>query len=159
MAEKQNVPSARSPPTASLNPRSCVTCRRRKVKCDKHSPCSNCTKAHIPCVFPERGRAVRRPRKPPDNELLKRLAKLEGVVEELSGQVGVEDAAAGVGNQFVKAEAVVSEKESGRLVIDQGRSRYVSGNFWASLSNEVCPIAVSPARRHIQGRLGCMKAD
>ncbi|KAH0543582.1 hypothetical protein FGG08_002143 [Glutinoglossum americanum] len=121
MADSKST--SKSPPSAHLNPRSCVTCRRRKVKCDKHSPCSNCTKAHIPCIFPERGRAVRRPRKPPDNELLKRLAKLEGVVEELSGQVAMEEG--GVGAQFVKNEIPASEKESGRLVIDEGRSRYV----------------------------------
>ncbi|KAI9773132.1 MAG: hypothetical protein M1840_008253 [Geoglossum simile] len=138
MAENSDVTgSSKSPPPASLNPRSCVTCRRRKVKCDKHSPCSNCTKAHILCVFPERGRAVRRPRKPPDNELLKRLAKLEGVVEELSGQVGVDEGGAATGGQLVKSEGAAVEMESGRLVIDQDRSRYVSSGFWAGLSNEV----------------------
>ncbi|KAI1772995.1 fungal-specific transcription factor domain-containing protein [Hypoxylon cercidicola] len=32
--------------------RSCVTCRTRKVRCDKGSPCSNCRRAKIPCVVP-----------------------------------------------------------------------------------------------------------
>ncbi|KAK6613127.1 fungal specific transcription factor domain-containing protein [Botrytis cinerea] len=89
-----------SAPTAvptGLNARSCVTCRRRKVKCDKKVPCSNCTKAQSPCVFPAPGRAPRRPRaggKPISDreaELLKRLRRLEGVVEELSGQVEAEN--------------------------------------------------------------------
>ncbi|PNY24354.1 transcriptional regulatory protein [Tolypocladium capitatum] len=84
-----------------LNPRSCVTCRRRKVRCDKQMPCSNCRRALIPCVFPAPGRAPRqqRPKDPnatPKNssqrevELIKRLRKLEGIVEELSGQIEVE---------------------------------------------------------------------
>lgn len=78
-----------------LNARSCVTCRRRKVKCDKQVPCSNCTKAQIQCVFPAPGRAPRRPRQGKavserETELLKRLRRLEGVVEELSGQVELE---------------------------------------------------------------------
>src|SRR5277367_6126166 len=75
-----------------LNARSCVTCRRRKVKCDKQYPCSNCSKAQTQCVFPAPGRAPRRPRtggkgsSEREAELLKRLRRLEGVVEELSGQ-------------------------------------------------------------------------
>ncbi|GAB1309903.1 All development altered-3 [Madurella fahalii] len=88
--------------SAALNPRSCVTCRRRKVRCDKHMPCSNCRRAQIPCIFPAPGRAPRRPRPKDPNapakqpsserelELMKRLRKLEGIVEELSGQIEVE---------------------------------------------------------------------
>ncbi|WYZ44617.1 hypothetical protein EsH8_VII_001053 [Colletotrichum jinshuiense] len=85
----------------ALNPRSCVTCRRRKVRCDKQMPCSNCRRAVIQCIYPAPGRAPRRPRPkdpnaPPKNsserevELMKRLRKLEGIVEELSGQIEVE---------------------------------------------------------------------
>ncbi|SPJ72796.1 uncharacterized protein FTOL_02525 [Fusarium torulosum] len=85
----------------ALNPRSCVTCRRRKVRCDKQMPCSNCRRAQIPCVFPAPGRAPRQPRRKDPNaptknssqreiELMKRLRKLEGIVEELSGQIEVE---------------------------------------------------------------------
>ncbi|KAK1837621.1 fungal specific transcription factor domain-containing protein, partial [Colletotrichum chrysophilum] len=39
----------------ALNPRSCVTCRRRKVRCDKQMPCSNCRRAVIQCIFPAPG--------------------------------------------------------------------------------------------------------
>lgn len=84
-----------------LNPRSCVTCRRRKVRCDKQMPCSNCRRASIPCIFPAPGRAPRQqrprdPNAPPKTssqrevELVKRLRKLEGIVEELSGQSEIE---------------------------------------------------------------------
>lgn len=87
--------------TPVLNPRSCTTCRRRKVRCDKTMPCTNCRRALIPCVFPAPGRAPRQPRPrdpnaPPKNttsrevELTKRLRKLEGIVEELSGQIEVD---------------------------------------------------------------------
>lgn len=89
-------------PSAATNPRSCVTCRRRKVRCDKHMPCGNCRRAQILCVFPAPGRAPRRPRPKDPNappkqhstereiELVKRLRKLEGIVEELSGQIELE---------------------------------------------------------------------
>jgi len=89
------------PPSDALNPRSCVVCRKRKVRCDKHMPCGNCRKANIQCVFPAPGRAPRRPRPKDPNappkqasdrevELMKRLRKLEGIVEDLSGQIEVE---------------------------------------------------------------------
>ncbi|QPG95103.1 hypothetical protein C2857_007678 [Epichloe festucae Fl1] len=84
--------------TPASNPRSCVTCRRRKVRCDKQMPCSNCRRTQVPCVFPAPGRAPRQfrprdPNAPPkmssqrDVELFKRLRKLEDIVEELSGQI------------------------------------------------------------------------
>jgi hypothetical protein len=100
-ASGATVIDPRVEPSSTLNPRSCVTCRRRKVRCDKRMPCGNCRKAGISCIFPAPGRAPRRPRPrdpnaPPKQtserevELIKRLRKLEGIVEELSGQIEVE---------------------------------------------------------------------
>ncbi|KAI9742890.1 MAG: hypothetical protein M1818_003619 [Claussenomyces sp. TS43310] len=92
-----SVSFARPTQNPNQNPRSCHTCRRRKVKCDKVSPCSNCVRSHAECVFPGPGRAPRKPRVGKGNteretELLKRLRRLEGVVEELSGQIESEAA-------------------------------------------------------------------
>ncbi|KAF8865249.1 hypothetical protein BDZ45DRAFT_796570 [Acephala macrosclerotiorum] len=184
-----------------LNARSCVTCRRRKVKCDKSNPCSNCTKAGSLCVFPAPGRAPRRPRQggkvvsEREAELLKRLRRLEGVVEELSGQVEVEavkhspssdnsstahlrerdpdsadtgtkdkgngstvrvvgmDEGSGNRRQWIARALKLgsgppktawgpeeAERGVGRLVLDEGKSRYVASPFWASISEEVDEI-------------------
>ncbi|KAF2224698.1 fungal-specific transcription factor domain-containing protein [Elsinoe ampelina] len=158
-----------------LNPRSCVTCRRRKVKCDKSHPCANCVRAHIDCVFPTPGRAPRRPRKHTDgrdSELLERLRRLEGVVKGLGVDV---DTSGGQSGEHTAKDARIHEDHStgssphsehptrrsqdytlsrdegpegtrnpkqlehrfGRLVVSEGRSRYVNTSFWASLSNEV----------------------
>src|SRR5436305_9814718 len=77
--------------SAPLSQRSCVTCRRRKVRCDKiHPSCTNCSKAGIECIFPGPGRAKRKSRKPQEAELLARLKKLEGVIQSLGAQ-GEED--------------------------------------------------------------------
>lgn len=168
---------------SSLNPRSCVTCRRRKVKCDKKQPCANCVKANIDCIFPSPGRAPRKPRKPQDTELIERLKKLEGVVRSLGSQAGIQSegqspekssdgqspAAPKEGNTEPKKEEELSQEEKirkacqelrelrkaqwenegkkspttglenrfGRLVVDEGRSRYINPSFWASLSSEV----------------------
>lgn len=166
--------------------RSCVTCRRRKVRCNKRSPCSNCVKANIDCIFPPPGRAPRRTKRPPDAELLSRLRRLEGVIEHLGGKNGEAGSTSSVSPTQVAAPtfsppaanyapvptttttAVVPttsvpeevkaqiggcpfedadpkklnstkfENEFGRLVIDEGRSRYVSNRLWASLGDEVC---------------------
>lgn len=161
-------PSRTTPQSSSnagatpFNPRSCVTCRKRKVRCDKRHPCNNCTKASIDCIFPSPGRAPRRSRKPPDTELLARLRRLEGVVKHMGRDPEEEVESAeneskprgddgplankdpGCDNsQFFDhlkqntdpADKLV--KDFGRLVVDEGRSRYVSNKFWTALSEEV----------------------
>ncbi|KAM0720277.1 hypothetical protein Q7P37_004413 [Cladosporium fusiforme] len=206
-------PTSDSPPTASandapsqkptidaqgraLNPRSCVTCRKRKVKCDKTHPCTNCNRARIECVYPAPGRAPRKVRKVGegrDKELLERLRRLEGVVKNLGVEVpdGPENkdankeaentakAAEDIGRRTVSGDAATSahrenstvpqgdlkrrwtasqtdeagperksrwvdesskgrfEQRFGRLVVNEGRSRYINNSFWANLSNEV----------------------
>lgn len=143
------------------NPRSCITCRRRKVKCDKKQPCSNCARAKIECVFPGPGRAPRKSRKPPDAELLERLRRLEGVVQNLNAQVEEHEQEAAererdansrqsslgencFGGSSRNSPSVVVdnsveglESRFGRLVVEKGRSRYINNSFWASLNNEV----------------------
>ena len=175
----------------SLNARSCVTCRRRKVKCDKNYPCSNCTKGSIQCVFPAPGRAPRRPRQggkvvsEREAELLKRLRRLEGVVEELSGQVELEavkpspssdgsqtqkerDSSGGSHHKSNSVRVVGMDEGSGskkawiqrtfqlgagppktefgieqaqqgvgNLVLNEGKSTYISNPFWAKITQEV----------------------
>jgi hypothetical protein len=124
----------------ALNPRSCVTCRRRKVRCDKQMPCSNCRRGRIPCVFPAPGRAPRRPKdpnQPPKNtsqrevELVKRLRKLEGIVEELSEQVEVE--AGGGFDSPGHESAAAGLSGSGRSSIS-GLQRQPSGNLESASS-------------------------
>ncbi|PYH43297.1 putative C6 transcription factor [Aspergillus saccharolyticus JOP 1030-1] len=154
--------------------RSCVTCRRRKVRCNKRSPCSNCVRAGIECIYPPPGRAPRKSKRPQDAELLSRLRRLEGVIEHLNekrtaslsdtpspGQSRSENVSTqpppapaggdgdgnGDGCPLIPNAANVDplrpmatrnmEHEFGRLVIDEGRSRYVSNRFWASLGDEI----------------------
>ncbi|KAJ6144381.1 hypothetical protein N7470_008276 [Penicillium chermesinum] len=179
----ENSPNSGAPtapasaPRASLDSsRSCVTCRRRKVRCNKRSPCSNCARAGIDCIFPPPGRAPRKSKRPPDAELLSRLRRLEGVIEHLSGKNGEEqspesllnvsantavpatsntttkvvvgtaaaptDAKDGTDCPFADSDPkkIASHKfenEFGRLVIDEGKSRYVSNRLWASLGDEI----------------------
>ena len=168
--------TAHDPPSI----RSCVTCRRRKVRCNKRTPCSNCVKAGIECVFPPPGRAPRKSKRPHDAELLSRLRRLEGVIEHLSGkksgaveplstvsspsqqepgsaspQEGRQTTPQTQGVQAGKCPFVLDsdpkavkprnlEHDFGRLVIDEGRSRYVSNRLWASLGDEVSVFRFNP---------------
>jgi hypothetical protein len=50
-----NTPSRKTP----LKLRSCAVCRSRRVRCDKQSPCSNCRRAGITCVYPSPNRPPR----------------------------------------------------------------------------------------------------
>ena len=156
--------SATSPTsTSGINPRSCTTCRKRKVRCDKRHPCSNCYKAGIECIFPRPGRAPRRSKKPPDSELLARLRRLEGVVQSLGKGADGEDLVSEENRHEESEEPLYElgqppgckkrdknsdttsglEKEMGRLFVGDGKSRYVSNSFWANLTTEVCLIAPS----------------
>ncbi|KAM0248593.1 hypothetical protein ACHAP5_003319 [Fusarium lateritium] len=94
-----------------LNPRSCVTCRRRRVRCDKTMPCSNCRRAQSDCMYPAPGRAPRQTqaqmRPPPQSgsgqseremDLMQRLRKLEGLVHEMNGQGAMSENDTEVGN-------------------------------------------------------------
>ncbi|OCT49494.1 putative C6 transcription factor [Cladophialophora carrionii] len=151
---------ATNPPAPRLNPRSCVTCRRRKVRCNKENPCANCVRAGIECVFPGPGRAPRKSRKPPDAELLARLRRLEGVVHSLGAQVDENgvisptltrsadirarfgDAQAGDSPSSDRSDAKRQsiDKNLGRLVISEDRSRYVSNAFWTGMSDEIAEM-------------------
>lgn len=131
-------------------PRSCVPCHRRKVKCDRSDPCSNCVRLKLNCHFPDPNHAIRRPRKPATQdaaELVRRLRTLESVVEQWSGKSAEEkhdddpdkDASPSDVSIWTGStdEGQAPEQEMGRLMVNEGRSRYVRSNFWASLSEEV----------------------
>lgn len=145
-------------------PRSCVTCRSRKVRCDKKSPCSNCRRANIACVLPSidhQPRWARRLQQGPSGDVMNRLRSLENLVKHLSTQLEEANAAAsasgnspglipaGDGNsadsndqansQFAKPSKGQMEAQFGRLVVeDLNRSRYLGNGFWSRMNDEVC---------------------
>ena len=67
---------------------SCNLCWRRKIKCNRESPCSHCVRSRVPCVSsapsgaPRGGQGGRRKF---DSELLDRIAKLEDLVKDVEG--------------------------------------------------------------------------
>lgn len=147
-----------SPPRAS-KPRSCVTCRSRKVRCDKKSPCSNCRRANIACVLPNIDRPPRWARRfqqgqGPSGDVTNRLRSLENLVKHLSSQLDQAKAAASTSEgspssghgidtahqaDGLSPNAGKMEPHFGRLVVeDLNRSRYLGSGFWSRVNDEVC---------------------
>lgn len=166
---RAQVPSSASTPVASVRPyrKACIVCRDRKVKCDKQSPCSNCQKLLLDCVYPSPFRPTSRPpkekvaeksSKETEQELLERIKKLEGAVQDLSGlrnevlrsrkrrkDTNLEDGDTERDQSYAdeehghsKADIVSGiDREVGRLIVEDGKSRYINGGFWTSLEQDV----------------------
>ena len=112
--ESANSRTPSSTPALASKLRSCVICRQRKVRCDKQSPCSNCRRANVACIFPSTDRPPRWARRlerltnnaaasnapapqgtdPGVDRVMDRLRKLECLVKDLSGQLEQAHAAA-----------------------------------------------------------------
>lgn len=69
------------PPSEQQHKHACSLCARRKVKCDKGDPCSNCLKAQAHCLY--EAPVPPRPRKrAADEDLLARLALYEDLMRK-----------------------------------------------------------------------------
>jgi hypothetical protein len=156
-------PSSSPQDETSLKIWSCVICRRRKIRCDRKDPCSNCVKNKIDCHFPVTGRIPRRNRGPStsktpaqkQSELLSRLRRLESVVTELAAQVEDENGASigashqkqitvdasATGSSWATSSTVADSTDEGedfgRLVVDKDGGLHVGNRFWSVFCSEV----------------------
>jgi len=116
---------------------SCLTCRQRKVKCDKQSPCAGCQKSRFSCTYPARARS--RTKNPGSNQALKvRLERLENLVQTLDKSSTKDDMHTPLENR--SGQGVESSTSLGRLVTEGEESRYIENSFWITLSNEVSSL-------------------
>lgn len=131
-----------SVPTVSKHP--CVTCQRRKVKCDRRDPCTRC----LNCKQPEAHRAPRRPQKREAN-VLNRVRQLEISLKRMQALVADGKRAQDQKTKNAKGvhnstdETRILEDSVGRLIIDDEKTRYISGSSWANLADQV---STSPAQ-------------
>ncbi|KAN0110180.1 Fungal specific transcription factor domain containing protein [Hyaloscypha variabilis] len=160
ISPSENNASSTAPAAAPVpKRRSCVVCRTRKVRCDKQSPCSNCHRANIACVFPSTDRPPRWARRQASTapaQMMQRLQNLESLVKDLSGQLEQANAAAATAASVAGGSSGVSSPKSsnqdrdtdsqkdalqkpfGRLVLqDANRSRYVGSGFWSRVDDEL----------------------
>ncbi|KAL8941807.1 MAG: hypothetical protein Q9216_002045 [Gyalolechia sp. 2 TL-2023] len=140
----------------------CTLCRRRKVRCDRASPCGNCVKAGVDC-FPSslshapRGRQGGRKRKP-KHELLERIANLEGLVKSVQAQPedhganisGLHDTSSATSLEYPLNRHFALHTEADGSATDQNDhdskhatsplERYLGGSFWATLGQEISEL-------------------
>lgn len=138
------------------NTRSCVECSRRKVRCDRQSPCNNCVRTETPCSFPKfRKRPVKRQKEAGSQE-----ERRSSVLPPANGNQSVDESSlpehaptmatpnsSRDGSHLEKRSSVASaglydriadqREEPTWLVRQQNKSRYISNSFWASMTREV----------------------
>ena len=135
-------------------PISCTLCRRRKVKCDRNTPCGNCVNARVDCVpsvpsHAPRGRQGGRKRKA-DGELAKRIAKLEQLVhavgEDSEKRSLMPPQSSGVkinddkndSSQAPRSGSYDASSTGSRRQQSGGKlDRYLGTPFWVTLSEEI----------------------
>lgn len=137
----------------------CQICRRRKVKCSKTEPCSNCERAGEECKYDDSVASIAK-RPTTTATLAARVTQLENLVRKLSllsptrPDQGNESSVAGSRtprHPVFLAEQVeqnLSERTpldhvndaalyQGRLITDGHSSRHLMNSFWASMYSEV----------------------
>ncbi|GIZ39326.1 hypothetical protein CKM354_000271300 [Cercospora kikuchii] len=112
----------------------CQACQKKKIKCDRHFPCGQCSRSSLACVPSQRKPRTRHAgKRAVDSELRSRISKLESLVETLSGEVGVP----GTSSNDQEDE----EPEDAKPQIDSPTppkvSKFLGTPFWATLTNEV----------------------
>ncbi|SPJ74078.1 uncharacterized protein FTOL_03808 [Fusarium torulosum] len=150
-------------------PRNCVSCKERKVRCDRRRPCFNCTKAGRECVFPTTGRILRQPqrmrrepmvRSEKEIDLMDRIRRLENVVTTLRGGSQTEqdedftNSEMSVSDDMEQGEVMVSSSAIWRhhytpsndspdvgVMVDKEQGRlYVGDGLWADIQQELDTI-------------------
>ncbi|KAK2606278.1 hypothetical protein QQS21_003326 [Conoideocrella luteorostrata] len=142
---------------SGLQSYSCFKCRQRKVKCDRNSPCSNCIKAGQHCSFVPPVRGKRKRTKPPRENLHAKLARYEALLKSYGASVdpaptsdGSDDDTPSHPEHDAEFDASPQERRSkgtdinhtniskhtkGKLVMNDGSSRYYESPLWSNLGN------------------------
>jgi len=146
---------ANGTPTKAAKAYSCIRCFERKVKCDRESPCSNCSKSGMECVFRVPPAPRRRKKRMKEDILKARISQYEEILKskgidihedgvrpedlpEATPPVGSTPADEASSMAVVRANDKTMPQqaffESPKLIIDQGRTRFVENYLWTSMA-------------------------
>lgn len=125
----------------STKPYTCVTCARRKVKCDKIFPvCTTCRKARLDCEYQEP--APRKRKRKPEDDIYEKLEHYEALLkkngilptEESVGSASPAQPSQSFASPFYSLKNyALGEKDPGRLLTDHGKTRYIDSGIWRNL--------------------------
>lgn len=82
---QKSSPEAKGDSQYKLGARSCIACHRRKVRCDRGVPCTNCSKCDSTCVYPTKDKDKDDQRNPTLQHISDRLGRLETLLLHLVG--------------------------------------------------------------------------
>ena len=120
-----------------------------RLKCDRNVPCSNCIARKTTCIFAPQARdrnrvaGLRTEAKQQVDERIQRLEQLVSSLISSESQPQSDGLTGPNGNQSDAGPGVsrpLADIESGRIVLDERQTVYVSGSHWASICYEVCGI-------------------
>lgn len=122
-------------------PYACLTCTRRKVKCDKLSPiCSTCLKSKLKCSY--QAPPPRKGKRKMSGDLNDKLAFYERILQQhglLTGDPGsgVPFVEAPKRQQQPQSDSPYDESEQvGKLLFGEGTTRYIDSSLWRNLGED-----------------------
>jgi len=128
--------SSRNPPG-----RSCVTCRKRKIKCDRDQPCKYCSKLGLECVYVD---VKAKERETPTDDVGSRLERIEALLQGLDLKVSNTTAGDILPSNYNPPPEPEKLRDStrsqysntarnGRLIPGDDDGRYITHGFWTGL--------------------------
>ncbi|KAH0497613.1 hypothetical protein TgHK011_004906 [Trichoderma gracile] len=136
---------------ADLKNFSCLSCRQRKVKCDRHAPCINCVRTGRECSFVAPVRGKRKRTKPPKETLHARVKRYEEMLkaygakiepcEDGEGSESEMESGSGSGTPEMgdvvpmKLQTGRAAEEKPKFIMKEGASRYFDSAIWSNLSD------------------------
>lgn len=157
---EQSSPKASEGQAKPAKAYSCIRCFERKVKCDKESPCGNCAKSGVECVFRVPPPPRRRKKRTQEEILKARLTQYEDIlrakgIDVYKDGIRAEDLPDATPASMSKTISETSPSESmleslrtgvgaipnrafvkPSLIVDEGRTRFISNNLWTSMAEE-----------------------
>ncbi|KAK5170636.1 uncharacterized protein LTR77_005225 [Saxophila tyrrhenica] len=124
----------------------CLTCARRKVKCDKAIPiCSTCRKARLDCTYQEP--APRKRKRKPVDDVHERLEQYEKILKAnglLPGAEGQKSSDAGEPQwPFLVTNATSTtlpiNSKPGKLIGKEDKARYIGSSVFKTLGDDLEP--------------------
>jgi hypothetical protein len=115
---------------------SCLRCRHKKLKCDRTSPCENCTKASIAdtCTYSRDGHVSAK-----EVTLVATPTTASYPIEDLQRRLAIVEELLGVRSKSfdIAAESIAPPEVLGTVVVKGNRSIYHGQSDRATLLNQV----------------------
>lgn len=124
--------------------RSCLECRRRKIKCDRSLPCAYCTRTKLQCKYPSRRQNIG-----PDEEgdLANRVHSIECALKSLDQRVTHIGSMLQVSLEAASRQSHNEHEYQSYIARVQQRPKSLPVNYiYLQLSIECCPEPIMSDR-------------